>query len=77
MSPPFRSLRKGRIDARRRQAVVRATLLPLTVKTPGRRGAYDGAATTTGTAKQLVNALQQGLLTEAEYEQLRTRRRAS
>ena len=50
--------------------------MPLTAKTPGRRGAYDGAATATGTAKQLVNALQQGLLTEAEYEQLRITRRA-
>jgi len=49
--------------------------MPLTVKVPGRRSAYDGAATATGTAKQLVNALHQGLLTEAEYEQLRTARR--
>ncbi len=59
------------------QMLEQLSAMPLTVKTPGRRGAYDGAATITGTAKQLVNALQQGLLTEAEYEQLRTRRRAS
>lgn len=59
------------------QMLERLSAMPLTVRAPGRRSAHDAAATVTGTAKQLVNALHQGLLTEAEYEQLRTRRRAS
>lgn len=45
--------------------------MPLTAKVPGRSGAYDGAATATGTAKQLMAALRDGLLTEDEYEAVR------
>lgn len=35
------------------QMLEQLSAMPLTVKTPGRRGAYDGAAIITGTAKQL------------------------
>jgi len=57
------------------QMLNRLGALPLTANAPGRSGDYDGAATTTGTAKQLVSAFHEGLLTEEEYEHLRAQRR--
>jgi hypothetical protein len=46
--------------------------MTMTQRTPGRRAAFDNAASTTGTAKQLISALHEGLLTEEEYEAVRT-----
>ncbi len=53
------------------EMIRRLAAMRLTVKSPGKRAAADGAASTTGTAKQLVAALREGLITEAEYETIR------
>jgi hypothetical protein len=62
----------GLIDSQ--QMIETLKTMPLTAKVPGRSGAYDGAAMATGTAKQLMAALQDGLLTEGEYEAVRNAR---
>lgn len=62
----------GLIDSR--EMIETLSTMPLTAKVPGRSGAYDGAAAASGTAKQLMAALQDGLLTEGEYESVRTAR---
>lgn len=61
------------------EMIRRLSALSLTAHTPGTRGAYDGAASATGTARQLMAVLRDGLITEAEYEAVRqaaARRRA-
>ncbi len=45
--------------------------LRLRTRTPGRRAAFDAAASPGGPAKQLMAALRAGLLTEDEYEAIR------
>ncbi|MCC7127549.1 MAG: hypothetical protein IT192_01870, partial [Microbacteriaceae bacterium] len=61
--------RVGAIDTE--EMLRRLTAMRLTVRAPGKRGAVDGAASVTGTAKQLVAALREGMITEAEYEAIR------
>ncbi|WP_187977910.1 hypothetical protein [Mycetocola sp. JXN-3] len=61
------------------EMIRKLSALSLTAHTPGTRGAYDGAASATGTARQLMAVLRDGLITEAEYEAVRqaaARRRA-
>ncbi len=45
--------------------------MSMTSRTPRKAAAYDGAATVTGTAKQLMAALREGLLSDQEYEKVR------
>ncbi len=49
--------------------------MPMTAKVPGPRSGTDGAASMTGTARQLMAAFHQGLLTEQEYEAVRSARK--
>lgn len=45
--------------------------MALTHRTPKRGAAFDGAASATGTTKELAAAFQDGLLSEVEYETVR------
>ncbi|RLP76552.1 hypothetical protein D9V32_06805 [Mycetocola tolaasinivorans] len=53
------------------EMISKLSALSLTAHTPGKWGAYDGAASATGAARQLMAALRDGLITEAEYEAVR------
>jgi len=46
--------------------------MSMTSRTPRKAAGYDSAATVTGTAKQLMAALREGLLSEREYESVRS-----
>lgn len=45
--------------------------MTMTTTPPSPAAAYDGSASTRGTAKQLTRSFQEGMLTKAEYEKLR------
>lgn len=47
------------------------TNMTLTSVVPSEEARFDGAATSSGTAKQIASAFQDGLLTKAEYERVR------
>ena len=64
--------RTGLIDTRR--MLDELVSMTVTYDVPDERAAHDGAATATGTAKQLVAALHEGLLSEHEYETVRMAR---
>lgn len=61
-------------DLTSEQMIKKLTEMRLTAGTPGKAGAYDGAASATGTKKQLMEALREGLLTDDEYEAVRAGR---
>lgn len=59
----------GQIDSE--QMVRELSRMRMTHRTPKRGGAYDSAASATGTAKELAAAFQDGLISEQEYETVR------